>query len=561
MYSASTKAALLAQARRLLAAGALAEAEAAAHTLLRGLPDDPDGLFVWGLVALRADNAPAACDLLARAAARAPGRVDIAQVAGIACVGATRFGDARRWFGRALALDPDHGPALQAMGLLEQRFFRHREAVAWLRRAADRVPVEAAAVGNYLVALHFDPEVDAQTLAGEHLRLGRALVDGIAARAWPAPGIGEAERRLRVALFSPAFGGDIVGHFLRPFLPGLDRERFEWTFYSAGQRGDEATAEIRQHADRWHDVSALDDAGFDARIAADGIDVLVDLAGHTPGNRLRVFARRPAPVQVVWLDWFDTTGVPAIGWAIGDAFSTPPWIASRFTERVALLPGFRLCYAMPAALPPVAPPPFLRNGHVTFGSFNRVEKLDEPLVATWSRILQRVPGSRLLLKAAALGSPEVAAHVRERFGAHGVDPARLELRRRSDFAAMLAEYADVDIALDTWPYNGGATTCHALAAGVPVVAFAGDRMIARQSAGILVTAGLEELVARDADATVETAAGLAGAPERLATFRAGLRERFAASPVCDGAAFARGFEALLRDLWRSHCAGEAATAA
>jgi protein O-GlcNAc transferase len=308
---------------------------------------------------------------------------------------------------------------------------------------------------------------------------------------------------------------------------------------------------------RWHRIDKEDDDAFAAAVRADRIDILIGLAGHSGHNRLLAFARRLAPIQVTWLDYFDTTGVPAIDYLITDPLHTPADSQQRFTERILRLPVTRLCFVAPASAPPVAPAPVLRRGHLTFGSFNRYAKTNLRVVALWARLLDAIPGAQLLLKANEFVDRGIRARALACFAAHGIHGDRITLRDPSPPAALLAEYADIDIALDTFPHNGGATTMDALWMGVPVLTLTGNTLISRQSAAMLHAAGLPEFVATTADELIALASRWNADRERLAELRKEIRPRVAASALCDGTRFARDFEVALRGIWRERCAARA----
>jgi predicted O-linked N-acetylglucosamine transferase (SPINDLY family) len=318
---------------------------------------------------------------------------------------------------------------------------------------------------------------------------------------------------------------------------------------------------MRGLADRWREAAAWDDAQLERAIRDDGIDLLVDLAGHTKLNRLPVLARKPAPLQFTWLGFPDTTGVAAIDFRITDAIADPPGPADALhAEALLRLPGPFLCYLPPPDAPPVRARP--AGVALTFGSFNNLDKLSAQTVALWARVLLAVPESRLLLKSARTRVPEAVERIHAAFAAQGVAPARVVFaawrERRSDH---LAAYADVDVALDTFPYHGTTTTCEALWMGVPVVTRTGGTHVSRVGASVLAHAGLPELVVAGDDAFVAAAAGLAGDAARRAALRAKLRERLAASPLTDAAAFTRGLEDAYRAAWRSWCVAQAGAAA
>jgi predicted O-linked N-acetylglucosamine transferase (SPINDLY family) len=305
------------------------------------------------------------------------------------------------------------------------------------------------------------------------------------------------------------------------------------------------TAALRAQVDRWRDIVALPDAQAAALVRRDAIDILVDLAGHTGESRLLMLALHPAPLQMTWLGYPGTTGVPAIGWRIGDAIADPPGVAHT-TEAMIRLPTF-LCYGAPAA-PPVASRP---DGPVTFGCFNNARKLAPRTLAAWARLLAALPDATLVLKAKGLAQPAIASPIRKAFG----DVAsRVVLHDYvDDTQAHLAAYGAIDIALDTFPYCGTTTTCEALWMGVPVVTLAGDRHSARVGASLLTAAGLPELIAHDLEDYVARALALAADAPRRAALRAGMRKRLAASPLMDARGFARSLESAYRDVWRAWC--------
>ena len=330
----------------------------------------------------------------------------------------------------------------------------------------------------------------------------------------------------------------------------LDRSRFELHGYNANGVRDGLTDRIQRLCDGWYDAWTDDDEALAARIRADRIDILVDLAGHTPGGRLLVLARKPAPVIATWLDYFDTTGLDAVDYLVGDPVSTPEDGSQRFSERVIRIDPCRLCYSPPAFAPDVAPAPALRNRFVTFGCFNRRSKITPEVISSWSTILNALPAARLVIKNAAMADARMRESMLRAFERCCGERDRVELRAHSPHATMLAEYADVDIALDPYPYNGGLTTCGALWMGVPVLAIEGDSMIGRQSAALLAAAGLGDWVVRDEAALLKSAIDRAGDVGALAALRDGMRARLGDSPLLKGQAFARKFGEALLAMWR-----------
>ncbi|MBY0431854.1 MAG: hypothetical protein K2Q10_11695, partial [Rhodospirillales bacterium] len=360
-------------------------------------------------------------------------------------------------------------------------------------------------------------------------------------------------RPLKVGFVSGDFGRHPVGYFTVSTFAALDRDVLELHCYSDRPHGgDDLTARIRAVVPHWRDTAALPDALLAERIRADGIDILFDLAGHTAGNRLPVFARKPAPVQVSWAGYVGTTGLAAMDYVLADRFHAPD--DSGFVERVLRMPDGYVCYTPPEEAPAIGPLPALTREHVTFGSFNAWAKVTAEVVALWSAILGDLPDSRLLLVGRWFNDARLRGRVRDAFAVHGIAAERLDLRGQVPHAELLAAYNEVDIALDPFPYSGGLTTCEALWMGVPVVTWPGRTFAGRHSLSHLSNVGLTESIAADLDSYRAIAGRLAGDLPHLAELRAGLRPRMAASPLCDAPRFAAAFAGVLRTAWAEWCA-------
>jgi predicted O-linked N-acetylglucosamine transferase (SPINDLY family) len=321
--------------------------------------------------------------------------------------------------------------------------------------------------------------------------------------------------------------------------------------YSDRAAKDDVTARFQAVAALWRDVASWSDDRLAEQIRADRIDILFDLAGHTAKNRLLAFARRPAPIQITWAGYVGTTGLAAMDYILADRHEIPPEAEAHYREKVLRMPDGYICYDPPAYAPAVTDLPALRRGYVTFGSFNNPAKLSTPILELWAKVLQRLPTARLLLKYKGMDNPALGERVRAILAGQGVEAERLELQGDSPHADLLAQYNTVDIALDTFPYNGGLTTCEALWMGAPVITLPGETFASRHSLSHLSGVGLTEMVACDQGDYVGLAVALAQDLPRLAALRAGLRPRMAASPLCDGPRFATNLLALLRAAWRS----------
>ena len=450
----------------------------------------------------------------------------------------------------ALARDPRHAESVLNLGsaLLDQG--RFAESIAQYRAGVALLPELAGARSNLLLALAYDPAQSPGALrdtARHH-----AATFGMPAA--PRRHDRNPERRLKLGYVSADFRFHPVGWFIQLPIAFHDRAGFELHCYANQAENDVLTEMLRAEVPHWRDIRPLSDDAFADQVAADGIDILIDLAGHSGNNRLPALARRLAPVQATWIGFPMTTGVAAIDHLIADGRLAPPGSEADFTESIVRLPDAAWCYGPPIFAPAVAPLPARAAGHVTFGSFNNPVKLNRAVLETWAAILDRVPGSRLLIKFRHLEGGGAAAHLRQTAEQCGLGPDRLLLEGKSPHPEALAAYSRVDIALDPFPFNGGTTTCEALWMGVPVLTFPGATMAGRMGSSLVTAAGFPELVARDRDDLIVRAVALAGDLDRLAGLRQTLRPRMADAPLCDGPGFTLNFEAALRALWRQHCA-------
>lgn len=451
---------------------------------------------------------------------------------------------------RALAVAPGHANALQNLGaaLIEQA--RFAEAVEVCRQALARSPDQAALHSNLLFALNYVDSVPAEAARDEACRWGDARRREVASphRAWRCD---PSAARLRVGFVSGDLREHPVGHFIEGLLRAIDRQRFELLAFPTARSDDPLARELQPLFDGWHPIDHLDDTAAARRIHESGVHVLVDLAGHTAHNRLPVFAHRPAPLQIAWLGYFATTGLAEIDWVLGDPQVTPPDEEHHFRERIWRLPETYLCFSPPRLDVPVGPLPALQSGRLTFGCFNNLSKLNDAVVALWTRVLQAVPDSRLLLKARQLSDPAVARATAERFARQGLASDRLQFEGPSPRAEYLRAYDRVDIALDPFPFPGGTTSVEGLWMGVPVLGRRGRRFIGHNGETILRNLGLDDWIAEDDDDYLARARRLAGDLDALSQLRAGLRGRLLRSPLVDAPRFARHFDEALQALWQA----------
>jgi protein O-GlcNAc transferase len=459
-------------------------------------------------------------------------------------------------FRAAIAQKPGLAAAHNNLGATLFRQGRFVEAIASFRTALQHDPQLAPAYAGIFKALGFLPDVGPALIA-EATRRWAALLPRPARHAgWQCTR--ERDRVLRIGYVSADFRAHSVAHFLQALLAAHDRGAVEILCYSNTGEVDATTTRLCRLADGWRDIARLDDGAAATQIRDDAVDILVDLSGHTDGERLGVFALKPAPVQCTWLGYWATTGLPEIDYVIADRLVIPAGEEALYAETPLLLPDSYLCFT-PPDLPPVpGPAPVLRNGFVTFGSCNNLRKLNGPLLALWGRLLGAVPRSRLLLRTAGITGATARQTILDQLSGEGVAAERITLLDAVPRAELLATYRDIDIALDTLPHGGGTTTAEALWMGVPVVTQRGDRFSGRVSASILTAVGLCALVADDAATYLATACELAADAERLAGLHIGLRDRVLASPLCDARRFAHNLESAFRTIWWRWCDGEPA---
>ncbi len=455
---------------------------------------------------------------------------------------------------RATELLPSSALAWRNLAVTLQEQGRAGPAIAAYERALRLKPDFAEAASGRLFCLNYDEERSAAGVAQEHRRWGEVMQARVKAPAavWPNPT--DPDRRIRIGYVSGDLHTHPVGYFLAQVLEAHDRSAVEVICYANGARADGMTARLRAASDHWRVIAGLDDAAAEAMIRADGVDVLLDLSGHTAHGRLSLFGRRPAPVLASWLGYVATTGLPAMDYLLTDAETAPPGSEALFTEALLRSPHGRFCYAPPEYAPGVAPPPSAAGKAPVFGSFNDTLKITPRVARLWTDVLDAAPGSRLLLKWRSLDDAGVRSRMIDQFRHAGMDVSRLDLRGHSAHPRMLAEYADVDVALDPLSFSGGLTTCEALWMGVPVVTLPEEKPASRQSLSFLTRLGLADLAATSEDDYVARAATLARDPVRLADLRTTLRSRMRASPLCEPVAFTASHDRLIRQMWRRWCA-------
>jgi len=460
-------------------------------------------------------------------------------------------------FTEALRLRPNDVGALTGLAGLEQERLGHSTALQHFRQAAAIAPAPSLVQSRLLMALNYPDGADDLDVFREHERWGRQIAEATTRRAGRMPARADPDRPLRIGYLSADLRKHPVPCFLEPILAGHDPARVTPVVFCDVERPDAVTGRLRNLVGEWHETFGLSSEALVETIRAQRIDILVDLAGHAPRNRLHAFALRAAPVQVSYLGYPNTTGLPheIMQYRLTDALCDPVGQTDKLhTEQLVRLPGCFLCYRPPKDAPDVAPPPAVKGKGITFGCFNHIVKITRPMIARWSEILHRVPGSRLMIKSKLLADLGTIGVVRDAFAENGIDDGRLILTPYADsYVVHLAKYGEIDIALDTFPYHGTTTTCETLWMGVPVVTWAGASHRSRVGASLLTAVGIEELISDSSDAYINCAVELAKDVDRMSKFRRELRDRMRASCLRNEAGFVRNLEAAYRNMRGTAC--------
>jgi len=570
------------RAQREVLAGRLDAALQAVRLHLKIKPRDLSAMNLLGELLQTAGQMDLAVQQLSRLVELAPQVPSYRHNLGNALLDARRAPEAVAQFERLLREDPDCLSAFVALAIAYVEVDATDKAIAAGRRATQLDPTLPAAAGNLLFALLRAGEADEAVKVGEaclvhnphehklrsmtvfamnylglhaeqvaeaHREYGRRV--GSPDR--PARTAPDPSRPIRVGLLSGELPDHSVSFFLEPILRHPDAGvRFEAFSTCGPSQQDATTRRIRERCEAWHDCGSMPHGAIDELIRRRAIDLLIDLGAHSGEPRLLAFASKPAPVILTAIGYPNTTGLPAVDWRLVDSITDPRGSEGLCTERLLRLDPCFLCYTPPESAPEPAMPD--ASAPITFGSFNSAAKIGSDSIALWARVLQAVPGSRLLLKSQTLSDATGRRRIEARFAEVGVDASRLELVAYSKTRdEHLRLYGRVHVALDTVPYNGTTTTCEAAWMGVPVVTIAGTNHRGRVGVSLNMALGQPELIARDVDDYVRIAANLAADRVALGRRRLGLRARMAASPLCDGPGHAARFERALRTMWHDHC--------
>ena len=564
-----------------------AEAAALCQSRLDEAPNDPDALQALAAALLAQGHAGEGLQALRKASALAPRDAQLLTTLARVCAATGDLDGAISSYGAVLALEPGSGDVadeltalLKALERYDEAEDRCRAAIAGSSDSAARrhalagvlfeqgrvdesiaelrtslaLAADAPAVHSDLLrAMNYHDGFDPQTVYEAHAEWGRRYAEPLSLSAPAHDNDRDPARRLRVGYVSPYFRKHAVTFFFESVVEHHDRSSFDLVLYADVPHPDDYSERLRSYGAQWRRTVGMSDSALAQTVRDDAIDILVDLSGHTPGNRLLAFARKAAPVQVTWNGYPNTTGMLEMNYRVTDARCDPPGATERFhTEQLVRLPEIYMSWQAPGGTPAPGPLPASSAGGVTFASFNACYKVTPAIVRLWSGILRELPGSRLVLFTIPRGRAD--ERIRRLFAAEGIADYRIETRRRVSHEAFLEAHQEIDIALDSFPYHGTTTTCFSLWMGVPVVSLVGPTHVSRVGLTLLSSVGLAGLAAADGNRYVAAAVTLARNIPELTALRAGLRERMLQSPLMNGAACAKALEDAYRAMWQGWCA-------
>lgn len=542
----------------LLQQGRQKEASVCFRKALALEPDLAEAHFNLGIASYQTGDLPSAKWALAKYLQSQPGDRAALITLGEAFSRSNELDDAAGCFERILANDPGDAPAHNLLANVRRNQARHLDAIRHYELAIrhDRNPV--VAFQNLLFCMMCAGGYSAADIHARHREFARRFEQPLLSLQSPATNTPDPERRLRIGYVSPDFRSNVVGHYIQPILENHRRAEFEVHCFFTGPTRDGVTDRISSLADQWHDVHLLSDDEFAALIRACHIDLLIDLCGHGPGNRILVFARKPAPVQVSYLDYSATTGLSSIDYRLTTEYCDPSGTSEQYySEKLCRLGDAYWTYN-PAVRLPESALPARSNGYVSFGSFNLYYRITSEVLGLWSRLLASIPDSRLVIVGVAAGSTQAA--LLERLNHAGITRDRVSVHGVVSYQKYNELMGTVDVALSPFPYNGATTMMDCLWNGLPVVAKeGGETFCSRLGCSVLAQMGLSELIARDDDDYIRIATELASALPELANLRQSLRQRLEQSPLRDFSGFTRGLELAYRSMWKDWCASRRAS--
>lgn len=461
------------------------------------------------------------------------------------------FATAADFAQKALALDPENPKLMSMLGNLFINTSKTEQGIDLLRKALSIAPEDNLAASSMLYNLHYKHDIAPQTLFNEHLQWAKNHAPEM--NLSQHTNTASSDKKLRIGYVSPNFNQHSAAYFFEPVLETHNRDQFEIYGYNNSTESDKVTKRMRPQFKTFCDIYNLSDEQVAELIRHHEIDILVDLAGHTAGGRLSVFALKPTPIQLTWLGYPDTTGLPQIDYRITDELADPPCSHIFYTEKQICLPCGFLCYRPPDFSPPVTNLPALKNGCITFGSFNINGKINFYISDIWAQILKHVDNSRLILKIRGGQHPSMRQYYQNIFEQYGISKERIEIFGHLSPVEHLKLYGQIDIALDTYPYQGTTTTCEAIWMGVPVISLTGQCHCSRVSSSILKRLDMDFFTASNQDEYIKKACALAAKPQALSKIRLSMRQRMAASDLCNKTKFTTNLEMAYRQIWRQWC--------
>jgi len=457
----------------------------------------------------------------------------------------------------AIEVNPQYAEAYNNLGVLYRDEGEIKKAIACYDKCLALNPHSRNASQNRLLAMNYLPDADIQAIFQAHREWGIEKCKQVHIRQGYKNDY-RLDRPIKVGYVSPDFFTHSVSYFIEGILANHSKTNFVIYCYSNVVKEDAKTLRLKQMAHVWRNINSKSAEEATMMIMEDGIDILVDLTGHTAGNRLDIMSLKPAPVQVTYIGYPNTTGLPTIDYRFTDAVVDPVDTKQCYVEELVRLPHCFLCYSPSPDAGQVAPTPYLKNGYITFGSFNNLAKINPGVIQLWAEVLKRVPNSRMVIKCKPFACEMIRRHLQKRMQAEGIDPSRLDL-----FSLIpmnhdhLQAYGLMDISLDTFPYAGTTTTCEALWMGVPVITLTGDNHAHNVGSTILKQVGHEELIAHTKKDYIASAVSLASDVQQLQSIRSGLRDKMRQSYLCNSQDFTRNLENTYKLIWHKHCVQQA----
>ena len=518
-------------------------------------PELGTAYYNLGVIAQEKDRYQEAVTYFKKALRFDPTNDNIYHIMGLAHNRLGEIQEAIQCFEKALQFNPGLADAYNNLGNTFQENGKPDDAEKCYRNALAIQPDFPFCYSNLLLTMNYNPRHDMQTIHSEHMHFAKQYAMPLAASITSHRNDRTAHRRLRVGYVSPDFRQHSVAYFIEPVLRVHNHRDFEIFCYVDVPNSDDTTLRIQGLPDHWRSIYGKSDEEVAAMIRSDKIDILADLAGHTARNRMLLFARKPAPVQVTWIGYPATTGLGGMDYKIVDPYTNPPGTNEQYyTEKLIRMPESFLCYLPDSRSPAIGPLPLLYSGHVTFGAFHNFARVSSDILSLWSKILKKIPNAHFVIKSRIFADKPTCRHILDFFFQNGIASDRIQLLPfQTSVAEHLDLYRNIDIGLDTFPYNGTTTTCEALWMGVPVISLEGKTYASRIGVGLLSNIGLGDLVAKTPETYVEIAHQLAHDTEKLQMLRGRLREMMIQSPLMNVQKFITDLEHLYRTIWKEWC--------